>query len=138
MKTLEAAPPDALMCNEKYIRQHQVLNITGVIYTTNYEDGLYLPANDRRHYVVMSEIKKEEFAEDYFDKLYAWYHSGGFENIATFLASYDLSEFNPKAPPPKRKPFGRWSTRTGRTTIWRWPTRSTRLIARRRPRWSCA
>jgi hypothetical protein len=93
------------MCNAKYVSPYQVLNVTSVIYTTNYSDALYIPANCRRHYVLWSEVKKEDFEVGHFDKIYAWYYSGGFENVAAYLASYDLSKFNPKAPPPLTKAF---------------------------------
>lgn len=35
MKVLTAAPPDVLRCDEKHLREHSVLNVTGVIITTN-------------------------------------------------------------------------------------------------------
>ena len=55
MKTLLAAPPDVLECNEKHIKQHYMLNCMGVVITTNHlTDGIYLPAEDRRHYVAWS------------------------------------------------------------------------------------
>jgi bifunctional DNA primase/polymerase-like protein/primase-like protein len=58
MLTLLAAPPDVLECNEKWIKQHYVLNCVGVVITSNHlTDGIYLPPDDRRHYVAWSECK---------------------------------------------------------------------------------
>ena len=52
MKVYTAAPPDVLRCDEKNLREYSVPNICGVVITTNYKgDGIYLPADDRRHYV---------------------------------------------------------------------------------------
>jgi hypothetical protein len=43
-KTLMAAPPDTLRCNPKYVKPYHVMNVTGVIMTSNYKvSGLYLP-----------------------------------------------------------------------------------------------
>jgi hypothetical protein len=59
MKSYTTAPPDVLRCDEKYIREHYVLNVTGVIITTNHlTDGIFLPADDRRHYVPWSDLAK--------------------------------------------------------------------------------
>jgi Bifunctional DNA primase/polymerase, N-terminal len=64
MKTYIAAPPDVLRCDEKNLREHAIINCCGVAYTTNYKaEGIYLPADDRRHYVAWSSFKKEDFSE---------------------------------------------------------------------------
>ena len=106
MKSYLAAPPDMLSCNEKHLRQHDVLNCMGVIFTTNHlSSGIYLPAEDRRHYVAWSDAKPQDFAEGYWDDIYAWFNSGGDRHVAAFLASADISGFNPKAPPIKTRAF---------------------------------
>jgi hypothetical protein len=106
MKTLIAAPPDVLRCDEKNLREHAVFNCTGVIYTTNYRtDCLYLTPDDRRHYVLSSPLKKEDFVDGYFNGLWKWYNGGGDRHVAAFLAQRDISKFDPKAPPPKTKAF---------------------------------
>jgi hypothetical protein len=64
-KPYTAAPPDVLRGDEKHIRKHSVFNVCGVTITTNHRDGIYLPADDRRHYVAWSELTKEDFTEDY-------------------------------------------------------------------------
>src|SRR5262249_42126438 len=81
-------------------------NCTGVIITTNHKaDGIYLPADDRRHYVAWSDLKKEHFPDDYWKGLYKWYANGGARHVAAYLADLDLSEFNAKSPPEKTAAF---------------------------------
>jgi hypothetical protein len=106
MKTLIAAPPDVLRCDEKNLREHAVFNCTGVVYTTNYRtDCMYLTPDDRRHYVLSSPLKKEDFVVSYFNTVWKWYDGGGDRHVAALLAERDISKYNPKAPPPKTKAF---------------------------------
>ena len=106
MKVYTAAPPDVLRCDEKNLREHAVFNVTGVILTSNHKsDGIYLPADDRRHFVAWSSLTKEDFGPDYWQRLYAWYGAGGIANVAAFLRTKDISGFDPKAPPPKTAAF---------------------------------
>ena len=105
-KIYAAAPPDVLRANEKYLREHYVFNVLGLILTTNHKtDGIYLPAEDRRHYVAWSTHTKEEFSPQYWQELWGWYYTGGFEHVAAYLTELDLSDFDPKAPPPKTAAF---------------------------------
>ena len=77
-----------------------------VIITTNHKaDGIYLPADDRRHFVAWSDLTKEDFPPDYWKTLWDWYERGGYGHVATYLAELDISAFNPKAPPPKTNAF---------------------------------
>ena len=77
MKTLLAAPPDVLECNEKNIKQHYVLNCMGVVITTNHlTDGIYLPAEDRRHYVAWSDLRSDDFDAGYWNEMWNWYDDG--------------------------------------------------------------
>ena len=111
MKTYLASPPDTLCIDEKFIPLHWILNCTGVIITTNHlTDGIFLPADDRRHYVAWSTCEPKDFPAGYWTKLYAWYDNGGAENVAAYLATFDLNKckfgkFDPKAPPPKTSAF---------------------------------
>src|SRR5262249_48022643 len=68
-------------------------------------DGIFLPADDRRHYVAWSQRKKEEFTADYWTELWRYYADGGFAHVAAYLAEFDLSGFDPKAPPPRTPAF---------------------------------
>lgn len=106
MKTYEASPPEALRVDEKYAAERYIPNVVGVIYTTNNRtNGLFLPADDRRHYVAWSECSAGDFSPDYWKRLYAWYASGGYGHVAAYLRTLDLSDFDPKAPPLKTAAF---------------------------------
>jgi Family of unknown function (DUF5906) len=100
MKIYLAAPPDVLRCDEKNLREYSVPNVCGVIITTNHKtDGIYLPADDRRHYVAWSDATKEDFTPDYWTSIYRWYEDEGYRNVAAYLTQVDLAGFNAKAPP---------------------------------------
>lgn len=99
-KTLIASPPDVHRVDEKNIPEHSVLNVTGVILTTNHlVGGLYLPPEDRRHYFAWSRCIKEEMVGPC-TALWAWYAAGGLANVVSYLRTCDLSDFDPKATPP--------------------------------------
>jgi hypothetical protein len=105
-KIYTAAPPDVLRVNEKHLKEYYVLNCCGLIITTNHRtDGLYLPDDDRRHYVAWSDYRKEMFSADYWNGLWGFYADGGFAHVAAYLSELDLSGFDPKAPPPKTSTF---------------------------------
>lgn len=106
MKTYTAAPPDVLRVDEKHVREDAVFNVCGVIITTNHKsDGIYLPADDRRHYVAWSDCTRDTFAPDYWNKLYGWYRDGGTGHVAAYLRALPLDRFDAKAPPPKTAAF---------------------------------
>jgi hypothetical protein len=106
LKSYTAAPPDVLRCDEKNLREHAVPNVCGVIITTNHKtDGIFLPADDRRHFVAWSDLGKEDFDPDYWNRLYRWFDSGGDRHVAAYLQKYDLGAFDAKAPPPKTPAF---------------------------------
>jgi hypothetical protein len=106
MKAYTAAPPDVLRVDEKNLREYSVLNCCGVIITSNHKtDGIFLPPDDRRHFVAWSDLTKEDFASDYWKAIWGWYEHGGFGHVAAYLAELDISSFDPKAPPPKTAAF---------------------------------
>lgn len=105
-KTLIAAPPDTVIIDEKNIRAYRVPNLVGVIFTTNHRtNGLYLPADDRRHFVAWSECIPEDFSSDYWTNLYRWFAEGGSDHVMAYLLAVDLATFDAKAPPPKTSAF---------------------------------
>jgi hypothetical protein len=105
-KTMMAAPPDVLRVDEKHLREYSILNVCGVILTTNHKmDGIYLPAEDRRHFVAWSPLTKDDFPDDYWNKIWDWYQHGGFADVTAYLGQLDISSFDPKAPPPKTRAF---------------------------------
>ncbi len=92
--------------NEKNLREYYVPNVCGVVITTNHKtDGVFLPADDRRHYVAWSDLDVNDFEPEYWKNIYRWYADGGIERVAHYLANVDLSSFDPKAPPPKTPAF---------------------------------
>ena len=122
MKTYLAAPPPTIMVNEKYINQYEIINVCGVIFTSNYkETGLYLPPDDRRHFVLWSERKPEDFKPEdfkpqdftprqknptFWNWMWDWYETqNGYAHVAAYLQQLDVSKFNPKEPPPKTEAF---------------------------------
>jgi hypothetical protein len=106
LKAIIAAPPDTLRIDEKNIREYAIPNIVGVIITTNHKlDGIYLPPDDRRHFVAWSTLTRAKFSPDCFERLYRWYADGGTEIVACYLGTLDISKFNPKAPPPQTEAF---------------------------------
>ena len=105
IKVYAAAPPDVIRVDEKNLREYSVLNCTGVVITTNRKDSIYLPADDRRHYVAWSDLTKDDFNQEYWNEVWRWYESGGDRHVAAYLSELDISTFNPKAPPPKTQVF---------------------------------
>ncbi|MCX5543032.1 DUF5906 domain-containing protein [Paraburkholderia sp. CNPSo 3076] len=101
-----ASPPDVIRVDEKNLREYYVVNACNFIFTTNHlTDGLYLPADDRRHHVAWSTSTSAEFTDAYFRKFWTWYADGGVANVVAFLHERDLSNFDPKRPPPKTPAF---------------------------------
>jgi hypothetical protein len=97
-----------LEVNEKYIKQYFVPNVANVILTTNYRnDAVYLPADDRRHYVAWSNIPENGLSIEKRNALWHYYKRGGFADITAYLQQYDLSKFDPYAAPRKTDAF--WS-----------------------------
>jgi hypothetical protein len=105
-KIYTAAPPDVFRVDEKNLREHYVFNCLGFIITTNHKtDGIYLPADDRRHFVAWSSRNKDEFAAGYWQRLWGWYQNGGYGHVAAYLSELDLTGFDAKAPPSKTPAF---------------------------------
>jgi hypothetical protein len=55
--------------------------------------------------VAWSDLTKGDFADDYWRKLWSWYRDGGYGHVAAFLSTLDISDLDPKAPPPKSEAF---------------------------------
>ena len=105
-KIYTAAPPDVLRVDEKNLREHYVFNCLGLIVTTNHKtDGIYLPGDDRRHFVAWSGRTKEDFSPQYWNELWSWYQAGGYGHVGAHLLELDLTSFDAKAPPPKTRAF---------------------------------
>jgi hypothetical protein len=106
MKTYTAAPPDVLRVDEKHLREYSVFNVCGVIITSNHKsDGIFLPEDDRRHFVAWSDCTREQFDAGYWNRIYRWFANGGVGHVASYLSDLNLSGFDAKAPPPKTEAF---------------------------------
>jgi hypothetical protein len=102
LKTYAVTPPDVMRVDEKHLREQYVFNRMGIIISTNYRtDGIYLSEQDRRHYVAWSEARKADFPAGYFDSIWKWLDDGGAGHVIAYLHALDLSDFDPKLPPPK-------------------------------------
>ena len=101
-KSITAAPPDALRIDEKNRQEYYIPNVCGVVITLNERDSLYLPPDDRRHFVAWANASKEDadLNTEYWDRIWYWYAGDGLDVVATHLAELDLSGFNAKKPPP--------------------------------------
>jgi hypothetical protein len=115
MKACTASPPDVLRIDEKHLREHSVFNCCGVIITSNHKsDGIYLPADDRRHFVAWSDLTKEDFTPDYWNDLWGWYSREGNSHVAAYLRDLNITKFDPKAHHLKPRLSGISSMQTAR------------------------
>jgi hypothetical protein len=107
-KSMLATPPETMRINEKYLREYYIFNRFGMIITTNYRDALFLPNDDRRHYLAFSERRTEEFNQEFWESFWKWYRDeDGIGHVIAYLRQYNLTNFNPKAPPLKTAAFWR-------------------------------
>lgn len=85
--------------NQKYGRQYYEWNVLRWLLLTNYWNAMPMPDHDRRLRVV--ENPKEVRPGDYYARLYAMLEDEELiEAVAYDLATTDLRDFNPGAPPP--------------------------------------
>jgi hypothetical protein len=99
LKPIIAAPPELLMVNRKGLHPYMALNRVFVIAFSNERVAISLPSEDRRWFVLWSAAPK--LSEAHAVSLWNWYqHRGGFEAVAHYLHTRDVSDWNPNAPPP--------------------------------------
>ena len=105
LKPLIAAPPDTLPMNEKHVKLRYVINVMRVFITTNDYMAMYIPAEDRRMFIMHSEVAQNWHLKagrpDHFVDLFGWFEKGGIEDCAQWLRERDLSKFDPKKPVEK-------------------------------------
>jgi hypothetical protein len=105
-KTIITSPPEVHAINPKGKPGYIIPNLNATLITTNYKvGGMYLPADDRRHLVLWSEIVRTYFNAAYWDYYWHWLDSGGIEDCAHYLMTLDVSGFNPKAAPIQTQAF---------------------------------
>ena len=106
IKNMLVTPPNTLRVNEKYVREYYIFNCFGMVITTNHRDALFLPADDRRYYVAFSECRTDQFDKAYWNDFWDWYtNKDGIKHVIAYLYQYDLSKFDPKAPPLQTPAF---------------------------------
>jgi len=105
IKDTLTAPPSTLRVNIKYVPEFEIMKCLGMVVTTNHRDAFYLPPDDRRFFVAFSERHGEEFPAAYWNEFWGWYEAGGFEHVAAYLFAHKLTNFDPKAEPPKTDAF---------------------------------
>lgn len=97
-----AAPPETLSCNQKGIAQVDIRNIIAVVLLSNAKNPVRIPIGDRRYFVITSplHLQEPEQWEPYFEGMWAWMLDGGFEFIAHFLMTRNVSRFKAKGHAP--------------------------------------
>ena len=111
MRATSVTPPNVLRIDEKNLREYSILNLCGIVQTTNHKtDGIYLPPGDRRTYVAWSDATPADFEDGYWAKLHRRFDNGGAVIVAGYLHDIDLSTFD-----PKRSTSSRAGTRRSRS-----------------------
>jgi hypothetical protein len=99
LKPLIAAPPELLPVNRKGLHPYMALNRIFVVAFTNERGAISLPSEDRRWFVLWSDADK--LSEVDTDAIWNWYQrQDGFAIVADYLATFDVSAWNPTATPP--------------------------------------
>ena len=97
LKPIIAAPPEMLPINRKGLHPYMMANRLFVLAFSNDPVPISLASQDRRWFCVWSNAPRMD--SNRAKKIWEWYRSGGFVAIAKWLASRDVSKFNPSAPP---------------------------------------
>jgi hypothetical protein len=99
LKPIIAAPPEFLMMDRKHEHPVEVVNQMLVLAMSNRRDAIALSKEDRRWFVCWTNAPR--MARDDADALWDWLlHGGGNAAVAGYLATRDVSAYNPTATPP--------------------------------------
>ena len=99
LKPIIAAPPEYLMVNRKGLHPYMAQNRVFVIAFSNERAAISIPSDDRRWFCLWAEAGRLDEREAL--RLWNYYErQSGFEAVAHYLATRDVSAFNPSAPPP--------------------------------------
>lgn len=118
LKPMIAAPPETLPLNDKYQKLRYVINVMRVFITTNDWMAMYIPAEDRRMFIMHSTLEQKwheaRGEPEYFVRYWAWLDAGGRAAVAAWLAARALDHFNPKGHVEKTRGWdavaGSWET----------------------------
>ena len=99
LKPIIAAPPELLPVNRKGLHPYMALNRVFVIAFSNERVAISIPSEDRRWFCLWAGV--DRLPESQAVLIWNWYHHrGGFEAVAHYLNTRDVSAWNPNAPPP--------------------------------------
>ena len=99
LKPIIAAPPELLTINRKGLHPYYALNRVFVVAFSNERVAISLPSEDRRWFVLWSDAPRLTEREAL--GLWNWYkNQNGFQAVAHYLHTRDVSAWNPSAPPP--------------------------------------
>jgi hypothetical protein len=98
LKPIIAAPPELLQVNRKGLHPYMALNRVFVVAFSNERAAISIPSDDRRWFCLWAEAGRLPEADAL--ALWRWYEAGGFQAIASYLHTRDVSAFNPSAAPP--------------------------------------
>ena len=89
-----------VLVNEKHVSEYEIANWVNYYFTTNNADAFYIPADDRRYFIV--GVTEQKIDNDFVDKLVTWFKSeeGKAALLHYFLNEVDLKDFNPNAAAP--------------------------------------
>ena len=104
LKPLLASPPEMTPMTVKYANTIYIRNLCHVVLTTNDPLTMYIPAEDRRLFVMTSLLEDPKmsdiFEEGYFESLHEYLSRGGADAAVRWLAERDISSFGVSEPPP--------------------------------------
>lgn len=99
LKPIIAAPPEFLQINRKGLHPYMSQNRVFVVAFSNERAAISIPSDDRRWFCLWADSGKLDEREAL--RLWNYYErQSGFEAVAAYLATRDVSAFNPSAPPP--------------------------------------
>lgn len=104
MKALITTPPTTIPIKEKYEKRRYIANILRLVMTTNDRLSLYIPPEDRRIMMLHTEVRSGWHLDadpGYYKRLFDWMLNGGCAAVAAYLATRDISEYQPQGEVPK-------------------------------------
>ncbi len=99
LKPIIAAPPELLPVNRKGLHPYMALNRVFVVAFSNERAAITIPSEDRRWFCLWADLPR--LPEEEAVALWNWYQNqNGFQAVAHYLHTRDVSAWNPTAPPP--------------------------------------
>jgi hypothetical protein len=98
LKIYQAAPPEEIPINIKYVPEYWIPNVLGMVMMTNNRDAYALEKSDRRIFVLWSDAAPLD--EALATRLYKWYANGGTAQVARYLMDLDLAGFDTQGRAP--------------------------------------